>query len=201
MANAPKPAATFPPLLRKLCLRASSPNDGLLALFLQLPSRTSHAYAPARCLQPSSANRQCSGDRRHGHLQWRRRPQTQPRQQQLQQQLCQHWHKPAAQAGTAALAGAYPPQLRQQRQQQQQQKKSCSDGGNGPPSAPVTSGSPLLIEFACEADSTLSATMFEAGGNAGRVHKGSFNVIKNKDVNRLIKIVQKKSRHPRAWLP
>ena len=70
-------------------------------------------------------------------------------------------------------------------------EKSRSNSGGGPPGAPATSAKSLLIEFACEADSTLSATMIESGGDAVRVHKDSFDILKDKDVRRLIEIVRK----------
>ena len=41
------------------------------------------------------------------------------------------------------------------------------------PAAPAP-GRKLLIEFACEPDSRLSAVMMECGGEAIRVHVGSF---------------------------
>ena len=46
-----------------------------------------------------------------------------------------------------------------------------------------------MIEFACEPDSKLSATMLEQGGDAIRVHKESFDILKNKDMTSLIEIV------------
>ena len=70
-------------------------------------------------------------------------------------------------------------------------EKSRSKPGDDHPGAPATSNKSLLIEFACEADSTLSATMFEFGGDAIRVHKDSFDILKGKDVRRLIEIVRK----------
>ena len=70
-------------------------------------------------------------------------------------------------------------------------EKSRSKSGDDPPGAPATSTKSLLIEFACEADSALSATMLESGGDAIRVHKDSFDILKGKDVRRLIEIVRK----------
>ena len=70
-------------------------------------------------------------------------------------------------------------------------EKSRSKPGDDHPGAPATSNKSLLIEFACEADSALSATMFEFGGDAIRVHKDSFDILKGKDVRRLIEIVRK----------
>ena len=73
-------------------------------------------------------------------------------------------------------------------------EKSRSNFGDGPPGAPATPTKSLLIEFACEADSTLSATMFECGGDAIRVHKDSFDIFKDRDVRRLIEIVRQNSK-------
>ena len=70
-------------------------------------------------------------------------------------------------------------------------EKSRSKPGDDHPGAPAISNKSLLIEFACEADSALSATMFEFGGDAIRVHKDSFDILKSKDVGRLIEIVRK----------
>ena len=57
------------------------------------------------------------------------------------------------------------------------------------PAGPALVKRRMLIEFACEPDSELSATMLEQGGDAIRVHKESFDVLKNKDRTRLIEIV------------
>ena len=57
------------------------------------------------------------------------------------------------------------------------------------PAGPALIKRRLLIEFACEPDSKLSATMLEQGGDAIRVHKESFDILKNKDMTRLIEIV------------
>ena len=57
------------------------------------------------------------------------------------------------------------------------------------PAAPAP-GRRLLIEFACEPDSRLSAVMMECGGEAIRVHIGSFDITKAKDVSRLIAIIE-----------
>ena len=57
------------------------------------------------------------------------------------------------------------------------------------PAAPAP-GRKLLIEFACEPDSRLSAVMMECGGEAIRVHIGSFDITKAKDVSRLIAIIE-----------
>ena len=57
------------------------------------------------------------------------------------------------------------------------------------PAAPAP-GRKLLIEFACEPDSRLSAVMMECGGEAVRVHIGSFDITKAKDVSRLIVIIE-----------
>ena len=57
------------------------------------------------------------------------------------------------------------------------------------PAAPAP-GRKLLIEFACEPDSRLSAVMMECGGDAIRVHVGSFDITKAKDVSRLIEIIE-----------
>ena len=57
------------------------------------------------------------------------------------------------------------------------------------PAAPAP-GRKLLIEFACEPDSRLSAVMMECGGDAIRVHIGSFDITKAKDVSRLIGIIE-----------
>ena len=57
------------------------------------------------------------------------------------------------------------------------------------PAGPALIRRRLLIEFACEPDSKLSATMLEQGGDAIRVHKESFDILKNKDMTRLIEIV------------
>ena len=57
------------------------------------------------------------------------------------------------------------------------------------PAGPALVKRRVLIEFACEPDSKLSATMLEQGGDAIRVHKESFDILKNKDMTRLIEIV------------
>ena len=57
------------------------------------------------------------------------------------------------------------------------------------PAAPAP-GRKVLIEFACEPDSRLSAVMMECGGEAIRVHIGSFDITKAKDVGRLIEIIE-----------
>ena len=57
------------------------------------------------------------------------------------------------------------------------------------PAAPAP-GRKLLIEFACEPDSRLSAVMMECGGEAIRVHIGSFDITKAKDVSQLIAIIE-----------
>ena len=46
-----------------------------------------------------------------------------------------------------------------------------------------------MVEFACEPDSKLSATMLEQGGDAIRVHKDLCDILKNKDMTRLIETV------------
>ena len=55
---------------------------------------------------------------------------------------------------------------------------------------PAAPGRKLLIEFACEPDSRLSAVMMECGGEAVRVHIGSFDIRKAKDISRLIAIIE-----------
>ena len=57
------------------------------------------------------------------------------------------------------------------------------------PAGPALVKRRVLIEFACEPDSKLSATMLEQGGDAIRVHKESFDILKNEDMTRLIEIV------------
>ena len=57
------------------------------------------------------------------------------------------------------------------------------------PAGPALVKRGVLIEFACEPDSKLSATMLEQGGDATRVHKELFDILKNKDMTRLIEIV------------
>ena len=57
------------------------------------------------------------------------------------------------------------------------------------PAAPAP-GRKLLIEFACEPDSRLSAVMMECGGEAVRVHIRSFDITKAKDISRLIAIIE-----------
>ena len=69
-------------------------------------------------------------------------------------------------------------------------KKSKHDDKARDPSAPAVENTCLLIEFACESDSSLSAAMFEGGGNAIRVTKDKFNILRKDDIDRLIKIVR-----------
>ena len=57
------------------------------------------------------------------------------------------------------------------------------------PAAPAP-GRKLLIEFTCEPNSRLSAVMMECGGEAVRVHIGSFDITKAKDISRLISIIE-----------
>ena len=57
------------------------------------------------------------------------------------------------------------------------------------PAAPAP-GRKLLIEFVCEPDARLSAVMMECGGEAVRVHIGSFDITKAKDISRLIAIIE-----------
>ena len=57
------------------------------------------------------------------------------------------------------------------------------------PAAPAP-GRKLLVEFACGPDSCLSAVMMECGGEAVRVHIGSFDITKAKDISRLIAIIE-----------
>ena len=57
------------------------------------------------------------------------------------------------------------------------------------PAAPAP-GRKLLSEFSCEPDPRLSDVMMEPGGEAIRVHIGSFDIVKRRDVERLIGIIE-----------